>query len=80
MKAIPMNSTHAAVGVGTASAMDALTTLMTGWHGMDGSHAAAAAWLLTAAVGAAYAAAIAFIRWKWPVPPTVQVAPSIIQS
>jgi len=68
-----MNSSHAAVGVGTASAMDALTTLMTGWHGMDGSHAAAAAWLITAAAGAAYAGITALVQWKWPAP----VAPTV---
>lgn len=49
-----MNSTHAAVGVGSISAMDALTTLLTGFHGLDGEHAAALAWLIAAGLGALY--------------------------
>ena len=46
--------------------MDALTTLLTGFNGWDGAHASAAAFLITAAAGAIYASAVAFIRWKWP--------------
>lgn len=64
-----MNSSHASVGVGSASAVAALTTLLTGFHGWDGSKAAAAAWLITAIAGGVSAAAVAFIRWKWPTLP-----------
>jgi hypothetical protein len=31
--------------------MAALTTLLTGFHGLDADHAAAAAWLICAALG-----------------------------
>jgi hypothetical protein len=73
-----MGSSHVAVGVGSASAMDALTTLLTGFNGWDGAHASAAAFLITAGAAGAYASAVAFIRWKYPtaVPAT---APLIIQ-
>ena len=65
-----MNATHVAVGATTMSAMAALTILLTGFHGLDAAHAAAAAWLICAAVGAAYAQAAWFVGWKWPtVPP-----------
>lgn len=65
-----MNSTHVTVGTASISAMAALTTLLTGWHGLDTDHAAAAAWLICMAVGAIYAGTVWFIRWRWPqVPP-----------
>lgn len=65
-----MNSTHAAVGIGGTSAVAMLTVLLTGWHGLDADHAAAAAWLIATGVGAIYGMAAWFIAWKWPsVPP-----------
>lgn len=64
-----MNSTHAAVGVGSISAMDALTTLLTGWHGLDADHATAAAWLVCAVAGAIYTGTVTFVRWRWPTLP-----------
>jgi hypothetical protein len=64
-----MNSTHAAVGVGSISAMDALTTLLTGWQGLDGAHAAALAWLLVFAAGGLGGAMSWFMQWKYPSAP-----------
>lgn len=65
-----MDSTHATVGVAGISGMAALTTLLTGWHGLDGDHASAAAWLICAGFGGAGALISWFIKWKWPtVPP-----------
>lgn len=50
-----MNATHGIAVVGSGGAIDALTTLMTGWHGMDTAHAGAAAFLIvTGATGIGY--------------------------
>ncbi len=46
-----MNSSHVTVAAVAISAMAALTTLLTGFQGLDADHAAAAAWLICAAVG-----------------------------
>lgn len=47
-----MNSSHVSVAVGATTATAWLTTLLTGWHGLDGDHAAAVAGLATLAIGA----------------------------
>ena len=66
-----MNSTHATVGIGATSSMAALTTLLSGFHGLDGEHAAAAAWLIVTGAGACYALAAWFVAWKWPTAPAL---------
>jgi hypothetical protein len=48
--------------------MAALTTLLTGFHGLDGDHAAAAAWLICAALGGIGAAVTWFVQRKFPAP------------
>lgn len=47
-----MTSTHVTVGVGTTTATVWLTTLLTGWKGLDGDHASALAGLITLGAGA----------------------------
>jgi hypothetical protein len=64
-----MNSSHVSVGTGAISAMAALTTLLTGFHGLDADHAAAAAWLICAAIGGAGALIAWYVQRKWPTPP-----------
>jgi hypothetical protein len=49
--------------------MAALTTLLTGFHGLDADHAAAAAWLICAALGGAGALIAWYVQRKWPTPP-----------
>ena len=61
-----MDSTHATVAVGVTSATDALTTLLTGFQGMDGAHAAAAAWLVVMAATGAYAVGQTIFNRVWP--------------
>lgn len=61
-----MNSSHIATGVGASTATAWLTTLMTGWHGMDGDHAAAAAGLITLGGGAVIAIIAKICQAKWP--------------
>lgn len=61
-----MNSTHVAVGVGSISAMDAVTTILTGFHGLDAAHASSWAWLICAGGGALASTVLSFIKWKWP--------------
>jgi hypothetical protein len=64
-----MNATHAAVGVSATSSVAMLTVLLTGFHGLDADHAAAAAWLTTTALGGAGMLAAWFVKWKWPSAP-----------
>lgn len=64
-----MNSTHGLVGVGATSATAWLTTLLTGFHGLDADHAAAAAGLIVMGAGAIYSAVSWLIKWKWPTAP-----------
>lgn len=59
-----MNATHAAVGVAAGSVTGALTTLLTGWHGLDAAHASAAAFLITTTLGVAGALLVRFIPPK----------------
>ena len=69
-----MDSTHVAVAVGTGAggtaAMGAVTTILTGFHGLDPSHASAWAWVVLngiPAVAAGLGAGIVkFCAWKWP--------------
>lgn len=61
-----MNSTHVTVGVGTTTATVWLTTLLTGWHGLDGDHAAAMAGLITLGSGAALAIIGRVTAHYWP--------------
>jgi hypothetical protein len=49
--------------------MAALTTLLTGFHGLDGDHAAAAAWLICAVIGGAGALIAWYAQRKWPTKP-----------
>lgn len=62
-----MDSTHAAVAVGSAGGgvaitkiTAALTTLLTGAHGLPADKAAAAAFLITSALGAI----VAWVTWR----------------
>lgn len=57
-----MEASHAAVGVGTTASTAWLTTLLTGYHGLDSDHAAAAAGLITLIVGAL----AGLLQNKWP--------------
>jgi hypothetical protein len=61
-----VNSSHVSVGTGAISAMAALTTLLTGFHGLDGDHAAAAAWLICAAIGGVGSLITWYVQRKWP--------------
>jgi hypothetical protein len=61
-----VNSTHVTVGTGAISAMAALTTLLTGFKGLDADHAAAAAWLICAAVGGIGMIVTWYVQRKWP--------------
>lgn len=67
-----MNATHAVALTGGSAVMDALTTLMTGWHGMDTSHAAAASFLIVMVCGSVYAGLQWLVHWKWPSAPVAQ--------
>jgi hypothetical protein len=64
----PLDATHVVVGSATTSAMAALTVLLTGFHSLDADHAAAAAWLLVTAGGAAYATGVTLFNRFWPPP------------
>lgn len=63
-----MNSTHGLVLTGTGATVAALTTLLTGWHGIDAAHAGAAAFL--AFTGAAWISNALYTsrlgQWLWP--------------
>lgn len=61
-----MGSTHVALGVGTTTATAWLVTLLTGWHGMDGNHAAALAGLITLGGGALLAIVGRITAHYWP--------------
>lgn len=61
-----MNSTHVSVGVGATTATAWLTTLLTGWHGLDGDHAAAMAGLITLGGGALIAIVGRIVQHNWP--------------
>lgn len=56
-----MGASHAAMGVGAGGATAYLTTLLTGFHGLDADHAAAAAGLMT--MVATFAFVILHNRW-----------------
>ena len=63
------------------SAMAVLTILLTGFHGLDADHAAAAAWLICAAVGGAIMLGMIYLPRRPSVPsvivPTVWPASTI---
>lgn len=61
-----MNWTHATVGVGATSSTAWLTTLMTGWHGLDSDHAAACAGLVTLVGAAVLTLAWRVVLHNWP--------------
>lgn len=65
-----MNSTHLAAGLGGFVGGDqlfaALTTVLTGYHGLDADHAKALAYLILAAGVTVFSLATWFIRWKYP--------------
>lgn len=61
-----MNSTHVTVGVSATTATAWLTTLLTGWHGMDAEHATAAAGLITLVAGGVIGVGSTFVQAKWP--------------
>jgi hypothetical protein len=63
-----VNSSHVSVGTGAISAMAALTTLLTGFRGLDGDHAAAAAWLVCAVIGGIGSLVTWYVQRKWPTP------------
>lgn len=46
--------------------MAALTTLLTGFRGLDADHAAAAAWLICAGVGGVGAIVAWYAQRRWP--------------
>jgi hypothetical protein len=66
-----MNASHGMIGVGATSGMAMLTVLLTGFHGLDGDHASAAAWWILTGSGAIYAMVQWFIRWRWPNAPAL---------
>jgi hypothetical protein len=71
-----MDSTHATVGVTATAAMAALTTLLTGFHGFDEPHAAAAAFLIVTGLGGLGMLVGWWVTWKWPsAPPFPQRVP-----
>lgn len=72
-----MDATHVTVGVTATSAMAALTTLLTGWHGLDAPHASAAAFLIVTGIGGIGMAFACFISWKWPSAPPLPIWPQI---
>ena len=61
-----MNSSHAAVGVSATSAVAALTTILTGFHGLNGDQAAAWAWLIVTGIGGLGMVVTKLVVWKWP--------------
>lgn len=61
-----MNSTHATVGVSATTATAWLTTLLTGWHGMDSDHAAAAAGLIVLVCGGMLGLGFTVAKSRWP--------------
>lgn len=70
-----MNSTHVSVGVGTTTATVWLTTLLTGWKGLDGDHASALAGLITLGSAAAIAIVGRVTAHYWPWLYTADAAP-----
>lgn len=61
-----MNATHATVGMGTTTATVWLTTLLTGFHGLDADHAGAMAGLITIIVGGIGMVAGRIVAHNWP--------------
>jgi hypothetical protein len=49
--------------------MAALTTLLTGFRGLDADHAAAAAWIICAVLGGAAMLLAWYLQWKVPSAP-----------
>jgi uncharacterized membrane-anchored protein len=64
-----MNASHVTVGTGAISATAWLTTLLTGFHGLDGNRAAAAAGLICFVIGGIGMALNWYVQRKWPTPP-----------
>ena len=61
--------------------MAALTTLLTGFHGLDGDHAAAAAWLICASVGGLASLITWYVQKKRPdSPPSSLITKSFVCS
>lgn len=64
-----MNASHAAVA-GISTAFTAyLTTILTGYHGLDAAHAAAWSGLCVTLIGAVYALIAWWVKWRWPSAP-----------
>ena len=65
-----MNQTQAiGAGLGGSALTTALTTVLTGWRGLDAAQAAAYAFIILFILGAVYSLASWFISWKWPSAP-----------
>lgn len=61
-----MNSSHVAIGIGGTSALAALTTVLTGFHGINAEQAAAWAWLICNGAGALVGLGMALVNRFWP--------------
>ena len=66
-----MDNTHAAVGVSATSASFALTTLLTGFHGLDGGKAAALSWLIVTGAGGLWLGVAWYVKWRYPTAPAL---------
>jgi D-arabinose 1-dehydrogenase-like Zn-dependent alcohol dehydrogenase len=64
-----MNATHTATMLGGTSAVAMLTVLLTGFHGLDDTHATAAAWLISTGVGSIGMLVAWWIKWRYPAAP-----------
>jgi hypothetical protein len=76
-----MNSTHVAVAtgsiVGSTTATDKLTLLLTGFHGTPADKASALAWFAVNGCAALYAVGYAVYRAKWPAAAAPVVPPPV---
>ena len=61
-----ITTAHAAVGVTASSITGYLTTLLTGYHGLDADHASAAAAIITIVGGSITMVAAKVAQAKWP--------------